>query len=47
MLSQASIPMVYKRSYIQRGDTFNIEADMIGLDCITKVVVAGRDDLTT
>jgi EthD domain len=42
---QAAVPLVYKRNYIQRGDTFNIEGDEIGFDCMTELVFAERDDL--
>ena len=45
VLSKAPMPLVYKRNYIQRGDTFNIEGDEIGFDCMTELVFAERDDL--
>ena len=45
VLSKASMPLVYKRNYIQRGDVFNIEGDEISFDCMTELVFAGRDDL--
>ena len=46
VLSKAAVPLVYKRNYIRRGDTFNIEGDEIGFDCMTELVFADRDDLT-
>jgi uncharacterized protein (TIGR02118 family) len=45
VLSNAHMPLVYKRNYIQRGDAFNIEGDEIGFDCMTELVFADRDDL--
>ena len=39
------MPLVYKRNYIQRGDSFNIEGDEIEFDCMTELVFADRDDL--
>lgn|GEM_PF-321141 len=46
VLSKAFMPMVYKRNYIQREDTFNIEGDEIRFDCVTELVFADRDDLS-
>jgi uncharacterized protein (TIGR02118 family) len=46
VLSKAFMPMVYKRNYIQRGDTFNIEGNEISFDCMTELIFADRDDLS-
>ena len=46
VLSKAFMPMVYKRNYIRRGDTFNIEGNEISFDCMTELVFADRDDLS-
>jgi uncharacterized protein (TIGR02118 family) len=45
VLSKAPMPLVYKRNYIQRGDSFNIEGDEIRFDCMTELAFADRDDL--
>jgi uncharacterized protein (TIGR02118 family) len=45
VLSKASMPLVYKRNYLQRGDAFNIEGDEIGFDCMTELVFADREDM--
>ena len=45
VLSKAPMPLVYKRNYIQRGDSFNIEGDEIEFDCMTELAFADRDDL--
>jgi uncharacterized protein (TIGR02118 family) len=45
VLSKAPAPLVYKRNYIQRGDSFNIEGEEIGFDCMTELVFTDRDDL--
>src|SRR5271156_2488109 len=45
VLSKAAMPLVYKRNYIQRGDTFNIEGDEIGFDCMTELVFNDNDGL--
>ena len=45
VLSKAFMPIVYKRNYIQRGDTFNIEGDEIGFDCMTELVFADQGRL--
>ena len=45
VLSKAPMPLVYKRNYIQRGDSFNIEGDETRFDCMTELVFADRDDL--
>jgi uncharacterized protein (TIGR02118 family) len=46
VLSNAFMPMVYKRNYIQRGDAFNIEGKEISFDCMTELVFVDRDDLS-
>jgi uncharacterized protein (TIGR02118 family) len=46
VLSKAFAPIVYKRNYIQRGDPFNIEGNEIGVDSMTELVFADRDDLS-
>ncbi len=45
VLSKAAMPVVYKRNYLQRGDTFNLEGDEIGFDCMTELVFNDRDGL--
>ena len=47
VLSKAFVPIVYKRNYIQRGDAFNIEGDEINFDCMTELVFAEREDLSS
>jgi uncharacterized protein (TIGR02118 family) len=46
VLKFISMPKVYKRNYLIRGDEFNVEDPSIDFDCITEAVWDDRAEFT-